>query len=225
MKKKKILFIMLVSGLFVLSATFLPSSALIWAVEDKPMPFELDGTEWEVSMIYVTKKGKKNNSEDKLIFADKKFISERFDKKGYDPTNYSLTLQDDGATRFGTMQIKGKDTSFWKGTIKDGAIDGSVHTQLSGGDSTRTTYFSGDLVTGELKRKVKKPTPPPAPPPPAPAPVVEEVSEGSDKSVFEKAKEAMGGAVEKVQDLVNSNDEESVQEVVEDQVEKTESAE
>lgn len=194
MKKSQILFIMLVFSLFVLPATILVNPDLICAQEDKLMPMELDGTEWNVTMTYVTTKGKKDISEDKLIFDDKKFISESFEKKGYDPTNFSLTLQEDGSTRFGTMQIKGKDTSFWKGILKDGTINGSVHTQFSGGQSTKTTYFKGTLITGELKRKVEKPTPPPPPP----APVVQ--AEEPARSVIERAKEAVGGAVEKVQD-------------------------
>lgn len=204
MKKSQILFIMLVSCLFVLPVTIFSNPNLISAEEVKLMPMELNGTEWEVTMTNVTKKGKKKTNEDKLIFLDKKFISEKFDKKGYEPTNYSATIQDDGATKFGTMQIKGKDTSFWKGIIKGGTIDGSVHTQFRGGDSTRRTYFKGTLVTGELKRKAeRKPTPPP-PPAPVPAPAVE--IEESSNSVMEETKETVGGVIEKTQDLVNSDD-------------------
>lgn len=197
MKKNRILFTILAFSLFALPVTILSNPDPILAKDAKIMPLELDGTEWEVTMTFVTKKGKKKTSEDKLIFSDKKFISENFDKKGYDPTNYSATVQDDGTTKFGTMQIKGKDISFWKGVVKNNAIDGSVHTQFSGGESTRTTYFKGTLITGELKRKAEKPTPPPVP-------VVQ--TEESAKSVMEKAKEAVGGVVEKVQDLVGSGD-------------------
>ena len=78
MKKNQILFAMLVFGLLVYPMTFLSNPALIWAQEAKLMPMELDGTQWEVTMVYVTIKGKKKSSEDKLIFSDKKFISESF---------------------------------------------------------------------------------------------------------------------------------------------------
>lgn len=203
MNKSQILFILFVSSLFVLPVTILSNSDLIWAKEANPMPMELNGTEWNVTMTYVTSKGKKNSGEDTLIFSDKKFISKSFDKKGYEPTNYSMTLEEDGTTKFGTMQIKGKDTSFWKGTVKGDTINGSVHTQFAGGTSNRTTYFNGNLVTGELKRKVERPTPPP-PPAPAPAPVVE--IEESSNSVMEKTKETVEGVIEKAQDLINSDD-------------------
>jgi len=166
-RKIQILFIMLVSSLFVLPVTILSNPDSVWADKAKSVIMELDGTEWDVTMVYVTKKGKKNTSEDKLIFSEKKFISEKYEKNGYDPTNYSLTLEGDGSTKFGTMQIKGKETLFWKGNVENDTIDGSVHTQFAGGKSPRTTYFNGTLVTGELKEKVKKPLPP--------APVVKKV--------------------------------------------------
>lgn len=207
MRKRQILSIAFIFSFLALSVVFLSHSTLLQAEEADLMPMELEGTEWDVVMTHITAKGKKNISEDKLIFADKKFISERFEKKGYGPTNYSLTLREDGTTRFGTMQIKGKDTSFWKGILEDGTITGSVHIQFSGGESTKTTYFKGTLITGELKRKVEEPTPPPPPPP---APVVQ--AEEPSKSVMERAKEAVAGAVEKVQELVGSDDSDKVTE-------------
>jgi len=192
-RKNYTLFIMFIFGLFILSITVLPNSAMIWAQEAKLVPMELDGTEWEVTMVYVTKKGKKKSSEDKLIFSNNKFISESFEKKKYEPTNYSMTLEDDGTTKFGTMQKKGKDTSFWKGTIKGDTIDGSVHTQFSGGSSTRTTYFNGILISGVLLPKGEKLPPPPAP-------VVDPVT--AKEVEAEKIEKIVENAVEKAQQPV-----------------------
>lgn len=177
----------IISSLIVLPVIVIMCSVVAYGKEDKKaVPMDLNGTEWMVEMVFVTSKGKKNMSDDTLLFADKKFISDGFDKKGYEPTNYSLTVEEDGSTRFGTMQIKGKETSFWKGKVKGDKIDGSVHTQFSN-NTTSTTYFSGTLTSGALKPKVKTqpkfPTPTPEPPPTkimpvVPAqPVVEEVSE------------------------------------------------
>jgi len=173
---KKMLFAMVIFGMYVIPMSNMFDPAHVWAEEEKLMPMELEGTEWSVTMTYVTPKGKKEVSEDKLIFTNKKFISEGFESKGYDPTNYSLILQEDGSTQFGTMQIKGKDTSFWKGVLSDDIIDGSVHTQFNEGKSTRTTYFKGNLITGELKRRAERPMAPP----PAPAPVDQPVAPESE---------------------------------------------
>lgn len=190
----------------MLSIIFLTCSVVAHAKEDSgAVPMDLNGTEWAVEMVYVTSKGKKNTSDDTLLFADKKFISGDFDNKGYTPTNYSLTLEEDGTTRFGTMQIKGKETSFWKGKVKGDKIDGSVHTQFSN-NTTSTTYFSGTLTSGALKPKVKTqpkfPTPTPEPPPTkimpvVPAePVAENIGEAVEEAVSETAEEAVQPVVE-----------------------------
>jgi len=164
-KRNSILFKGIIGSVFVLLITLLTSS-VVFSAEDKSglVPMDLDGTEWEVEMVTVLGKGKKDTSSDTFIFKDKKFVSKNFEKRKYEPTNYSLVLEEDGSTKFGTMQIKGKETSFWKGNIKGDTIDGSVHTQLSGGTS-KTTYFKGKLTSGALvpKVKIKPKFPKPAP--------------------------------------------------------------
>jgi len=80
-----------------------------------------------------------------LIFEEKKFISKNFEKMGYIPTNYSLSVKEDGTTTFGTMQIKGKETTFWKGGVKGDTVNGNAHVQSDKG-STKDYYFTGKLV-------------------------------------------------------------------------------
>ena len=138
-------------------------------VQKELIPMDLDATEWDVAMVYVSENGKKETSEDKLLFNEKKFVSQAYEKKGYASTNYSLMAQPDGTTQFGTMQVKGKETVFWKGTVRDEMIDGSVHVQFSNGDH-KTTYFNGKLTKGALVLLGQKK---PEPTPPAPAPAVE----------------------------------------------------
>lgn len=156
----------------LLPVVFFVGPAVLRAQEQvTPVPMELDETQWEAEMVYVTEKGQKETSTDTLVFKDKKFISTEFEDKGYSPTNYSLTAEEDGTTKFGTMQVKDKETSFWKGEVKENALTGSVHTQFPNG-KTKTVYFTGKLVSGILKPKVEpKPVPPPPPtPPPVPTP-------------------------------------------------------
>lgn len=147
-----------------------PELAALEAVEEELIPLDLDATEWDVTMVYVSEKGQKESSEEKLLFSDKKFISQSYKDKGYAPTNYSATAQADGATRFGTMQVQGKETSFWKGTVmRDGMVDGSVHVQFPNGKN-KTTYFNGKLTKGVLVPLGQKK---PELVPPAPEPAVE----------------------------------------------------
>lgn len=171
-------FIYLCCIMLALSIVLTPGPGLVLNAqeEEEKVPFELDNTKWEVEMVSMTEKGKKDVSMDTLIFMDNQFISEDFEKKGYDPTNYSLTVEDSGATKFGTMQVKNKETSFWKGEVSGDRIDGSVHTRFSN-DKTRKAYFSGKLIEGVLRRVGEEPPPPP----PAPEPAVatdEQITDG-----------------------------------------------
>lgn len=152
----------------------IPDSAAQEAVQEELIPLDLDETEWDVTMVYVSEKGEKESSEDKLLFSDKKFISQNYKDNDYASTNYSATAQTDGSTKFGTMQVKGKETSFWKGMVRDGVIDGSVHVQFSNGKN-KTTYFNGKLTTGVLVPLGQKK---PEPIPPAPEPAVEPQTAG-----------------------------------------------
>ena len=149
--KKAILFSGIIIGCFMLTVAF-PVQPTLAAVKAELMPVELDGTEWTIKITSVSKKGVKKVNEDTLIFKDKKFISKEYDKKGYTPTNYSLTISDDDVTGFGTMQIKDKETAFWRGSINGKEIKGSIHVQFPSGDNITYSY-AGQLSKGVLKRK------------------------------------------------------------------------
>ena len=119
------------------------------------MPMELDGTQWVIEITPVNKKSVKNTEKDTLIFKDKKFTSKAYNKKGYALTSYSLSVSEEGTTSFGTMQIKDKETSFWKGEVNGKKIDGLIHIQHPSGENIAYEY-KGMLSKGELKRKDKK---------------------------------------------------------------------
>lgn len=179
MRRKQMLVNLIILGLVILPLGLLVSGEIAHGQETAPViePMELDGTQWEVEMVYVSEKGKKEVSTDILKFSDKKFISENFEKMKYTPTNYSMTLEEDGTTKFGTMQIiKDKETSFWKGVVRGETVDGSVHTQFPKG-SSKTVYFTGKLIGGTLlpvsEAKVAKEAAAAAVEPPAPQVPVE----------------------------------------------------
>lgn len=182
------------SGILISTLGIFPANTI--QAQETKMPMELDGSEWLVNMVYVTEKGKKVSDEDTLIFKDKKFVSKSFEKDGFEPTNYSLTLEDDEVTtRFGTMQIKGKETAFWKGEIRGETIDGSVHMKYANGNN-RTTYFTGKITSGILKPKVDEQSVSPEPEPAVPAVTTTETS-GSEQSGVTQESET-GGQVPEV---------------------------
>lgn len=130
----------------------------------KPQPFVLDGTKWDMELTSWTAKGKKKTEKDTLIFSGLQITSQNYDRKGYVPTNYSVSAREDGVTTFETMQIRKNEKSFWKGEVsEDEMVQGSLHVQDSQGD-VKEHYFKGKLVSGTLRRKGEKP------PEPAPAP-------------------------------------------------------
>lgn len=133
----------------------------VWAQpQSKPAPFDLDGTKWDLEITYFDVKNKKKTDKDTLIFAEKKIISEGHKRKGYEPTNYSVTAREDGVTTFGTMQTSQNETSFWQGEVlEDETIRGSLYVQDSKG-VTKEYYLKGNLSNGVLKRKDEKPSEP-----------------------------------------------------------------
>jgi hypothetical protein len=73
----------------------------------------LNSHEWEVEVIAMSGKGVKQS--DILVFSESKFFSEVFSKLGFEPTNYTVTAQDDGATVVESMQSADKEgIVFWR---------------------------------------------------------------------------------------------------------------
>ncbi len=150
--KKNILLIAGILGCLMFAGAFSLSSA-VSAEESKLMPMELDGTEWTIELaISTTKDGTKKMQEDTLVFKDKKFNTTGQEKGGFDPSNYSLKVNEDDVTSFGTMQIKDEKTAFWEGKVTGEKVKGSVHVQYPSGDNITQSYV-GQLSKGVLKRK------------------------------------------------------------------------
>lgn len=123
------------------------SSGLAFAQGSQAMPLEMDGTEW---VLTLSQDGSDKTSSDTLVFADKKFISANFDKQKYEPTNYTLSVKDDGSTTFDTMQSKGDDIVMWHGMITNDGLRGVMSVHLANGKVSDYT-FSGTLTSGVLR--------------------------------------------------------------------------
>lgn len=152
MKRVALLICAFVSGLVIFS-----SALKVFAQE--PQPLELNNTEWTISL--VPGEGQPGIP-DKLIFANGQFNSEKFAAEGYAPTNYTLSLNDDGVTTiFETMQsTEAGDVGLWRGEIRAGVLRGVISFRKATGVAGARYTFSGNLATGELKPKAPLNLPP-----------------------------------------------------------------
>ena len=151
---KKVLWYLIIV-LSVLSFFVPPGRVLIFAQEEKPKPLDLNVTKWEITLTSFDTKGKKKTTSDTLTFEDSQVIAKDFERQGYSPTNYSLSVKEDGTTVFKTMQIGKAGTAFWRGEVKDEKMAGSVSVTPKKGDPIDYT-LDGKLVSGILKPKGEK---------------------------------------------------------------------
>ena len=112
---------------------------------------ELNGSSWSIKIDSQSKKGALLG-EDTLNFQNDKFRSERSEKIGYTPTNYTLTVQEAGPTIWETMQTSKKgEVCFWRGEWKDNVMTGIISRQLEKG--AEEYYF-----TSSSRKEIPKTT-------------------------------------------------------------------
>jgi hypothetical protein len=112
---------------------------------------ELNGSSWSIKIDSQAKKGELLG-EDTLVFQNDKFRSERSDKIGYTPTNYTLTVQEAGPTIWETMQTSKKgEVCFWRGEWKENVMTGIISRQLEKG--AEEYYF-----TSSSRKEIPKTT-------------------------------------------------------------------
>lgn len=117
---------------------------------------EVNGTEWNITLTPASEGAGNKTLQDSLVFVDKQFSSENLDKQGFEPTNYTLVLKDDGSTVFDTMQTKGDDRAFWHGVIVNQQLSG-VYSYHTAEGAAKDYTFTGQLVTGQLLPKQPDP--------------------------------------------------------------------
>ncbi|MFH0985413.1 MAG: hypothetical protein V1882_07730 [Candidatus Omnitrophota bacterium] len=116
---------------------------------------ELNGSSWTVKIESQSKKGDLVG-EDTLLFQNDKFRSERADKIGYNSTNYTLTVQEQGPTIWETMQTSKKgEVCFWRGEWKDKVMTGIISRQLEKG--SEEYYFTSSERKDIPKTTEEKP--------------------------------------------------------------------
>jgi hypothetical protein len=76
----------------------------------------LNNTEWQIEMTPLSGKGKKEI--DTATFKNNQVVLSGFSKKGFGPTNLTLTVQEDGSVVWETMQTSEKNgMCFWRGEL------------------------------------------------------------------------------------------------------------
>lgn len=116
--------------------------------------------EWAVYTALSGKKGKLE--EDTLTFAPEgKVVSKRFSAKGYNQSNYTLTIEDNGNIIWETMQTnEGVGVLFWRGELlPNGIMQGIMSLQPQKGaneDYIFTTVKPEDQAKVEPKKEEKK---------------------------------------------------------------------
>ncbi|HNW38914.1 MAG TPA: hypothetical protein PL125_05420 [Candidatus Omnitrophota bacterium] len=140
----------------------------------------LNGTQWEIEIKAMS--GKAKADKDLISFADGKVNSRNMEAKGFEATNFSMRLLEDGETyTWETMQVSEKTgAAFWRGDI---GSDGIMRGVLSIRDKkNKVSDFNFYSLTSNKIVAESAPAPVVQAAEPAPAPVVaqaESVSEGA----------------------------------------------
>lgn len=104
---------------------------------------ELNNFQWNVDVTPISGKGEKRK--DALVFLENKFTSDEFSKIGFQPSNYTLTIQDGGMVVVETMQTEEKEGAiFWRIEF-DAALAncrGVYSRQLAGGKGEDYSFVS-----------------------------------------------------------------------------------
>jgi|GEM_PF-991311 len=75
---------------------------------------ELNNTEWEIELSLLDSQGKAPDR-DIITFKDNQISSANLNRSGFAPTNYTLTINEDGTVTCETMQSSGKGgIAFWR---------------------------------------------------------------------------------------------------------------
>ena len=124
-----------------------PSAAEIAKQKDRAKKIserraELESTQWQVSL--VSKDAKAKPESDTFIFQNGEFKSENRLKRGFNPTNYTVTIPegDDPSATFETMQSGKEGHIFVKGVWAKDSMEGQIIEQSQDNKSSKEYYFS-----------------------------------------------------------------------------------
>ena len=98
-----------------------------------PRPSRLAGTSWDVQVVRMDSAGSKAVASDELTFSTGKVASSTLLNQGFEPSNYSLSLQPDGKVLWETMQTgRAGEVVCWRGEWDGHQMRGVMTRQLPG---------------------------------------------------------------------------------------------
>ena len=155
---------------------------------------EIDGHEWAIKLNPASGKG--TPVEDKILFKDSRFQSEKLTKEGYNPTNFTLSLQEGGPTIWETMQQNEKgQTIFWRGEWEGETMRGVMSKQVGEGKSE--DYYFSSTGTKPIEKVVEEAIPAEVPAAAEAVPAaVEEAAAPAAEAAVEAVPAAAAPAVE-----------------------------
>lgn len=170
-----------IAGIMIMAAVFL-APQVSFAAEDQAKVLaekkaELNGHEWEIKLVPSSDPKNGKQTADVLVFKDMKFEAKGMTGDGYNPTNYTISLQEGGPTVWESMQSSDSGpTVFWRGEWEGDAMKGVMSKQKADGTND-SFYFSS------VSSKVVADTPKVEEVVPAPADVAAETVEGASEEI------------------------------------------
>ena len=115
---------------------------------EKNIPYQdLNGTIWEVELISVSEDGSQKPIKDKIKFDGKSFVSYYFSSQGFLPTNYSVTVQQNGFITWETVQRNPKgETVSWRGDWQGNRMEGALSYRPAGMTPQDFSFMSNNSV-------------------------------------------------------------------------------
>ena len=104
---------------------------------------QINNTQWKITLSLMGAKAKPK--QDVLIFEDNRFYAEKTSKEGFNATNYTISVQDDGITVWETMQTAEEGRiNFWRGEIAEDmkSMRGIVSKQFPDGTRENHSFVS-----------------------------------------------------------------------------------
>ncbi|MFH1996842.1 MAG: hypothetical protein ABIJ27_07625 [Candidatus Omnitrophota bacterium] len=94
---------------------------------------ELLGTKWNVSLELVSEDADGYPETDVLSFEDNKFTSAYFTEKGFEPTNFTVKVANNGTVVWETLQTKDEiETIIWRGERLGDSMKGTFTHKFDG---------------------------------------------------------------------------------------------
>ncbi len=113
----------------------------------------LNGAEWAIELTPMSGEGAKATRQDTLLFAAGKVTSKQLSAKGYNTTNYTLTIGDDGTPVWETMQTSETEgVAFWRGELREDGMRGILSKHPLEGNADDYSFVS----RGEKRVAVEK---------------------------------------------------------------------